>query len=204
MGEERSSGPDERVPGTGFEGDIVVKPVQPEGTRWELVEPFTYHAKTDSFTIPAGFITDFASVPRLVVWLLPRYGQWTAAAILHDYLWALSRKGEFEKSDADGIFNRSMRELGVPFLRRWIMWTAVRWASGPRSWFDKGLSDIWRMVLIAIPALAVITIPALTVLVALVVGAVAEFVVYLPLRFLARDSSKDVNAPEVRDVALTA
>jgi Protein of unknown function (DUF1353) len=34
--------------------------------------------------------------------------------------------GRISRIDADGIFRQSMRELGVPFLRRWIMWAAGR------------------------------------------------------------------------------
>jgi hypothetical protein len=38
------------------------------------------------------------------------------------------------------------------------------------------------------------------VLVGLILGATAEFIAYLPLRFIHRDKSKDVNAPEVSDI----
>ncbi len=184
----------------GFSGEVVVKPILPEGTRWTLVEPFSYRAKHETFVVPAGFTTDFASVPRVLVWLLPRYGKWTQAAILHDYLWDLARSGKIRKSDADGIFNRAMRELGVPFLRRWVMWAAVRFASGPSTWLDGGALDLLRMVAIGVPALAFVALPALVVLAALLAGAVAEFVAYWPLMLLHRDRAKDVNAPEPRDL----
>jgi hypothetical protein len=56
------------------------------------------------------------------------------------------------------------------------------------------------MVAIGVPAAAFVAVPALVVLAALVVGAVAEFVVYLPLKLVHRDRTKDVNAPEPRDL----
>jgi hypothetical protein len=183
-----------------FIGDVVVKPFQPEGKRWLLVEPFSYQGKTDRFDVPKDFSTDFASVPRVFVWLLPRYGRWTQAAILHDYLWKLAREGKLEKFDADGLFNRAMRELGVPYLRRWIMWTAVRWAAGPRSWFARGPVPFVRMVVISLPTLLVVAVPAIAVLAALLVGALAELLAYLPLRVAHRDKTKQVNPPEARDV----
>ncbi len=183
-----------------FNGEIVVSPIQPTGKRWTVKQAFTYIGKTQSFTVPEGFTTDFASVPRPFTWLLPRYGRWTQAAILHDFLWAEAREGRIHKFDADGIFNRAMRELGVPYLRRWIMWTAVRWASGPKSWFYRGPLPVLKMIVITLLALPVIIVPSLTVLVGLIAGAIGEFVVYLPLRLIHRDKSKDVNAPEVSDV----
>jgi hypothetical protein len=183
-----------------FVGEIVVSPIQPMGKRWTVKQDFAYTGKTQSFTVPAGFTTDFASVPRVFTWLLPRYGRWTQAAILHDFLWAESRKGVIHKFDADGIFNRAMRELGVPYLRRWIMWTAVRWASGPKSWFYRGPLPVLKMIAVTLLALPVILVPSLTVFVGLILGAIAEFLAYLPLRIFHRNKLKDVNAPELRDV----
>lgn len=92
-------------------------------TTFAVVAPFLYSGKHESFTVPAGQDTDFATVPSGITWLIPRYGRWTKAAILHDYLW---RTGVVTKRDADGIFRRALRELGVPVYKRWLMWTAVR------------------------------------------------------------------------------
>ena len=184
-----------------FLGDVIVTPL--DGKRWELVESFEYQGKHEVFEVPKGCTTDFASVPRVFTWLLPRYGRWTQAAILHDHLWALSRRGEFNKADADGIFNRALRELEVPFLRRWIMWTAVRWAAGPRSWFVNGPVPVLKMVAISLPTLALIAVPALTILVALVVGVLAEWICYVPLKLLHRNPAKKVNAPKAGDVLLS-
>ncbi|HZD23820.1 MAG TPA: DUF1353 domain-containing protein [Acidimicrobiia bacterium] len=183
-----------------FYGEVVVKPVPPEGIDWKLVEPFAYEGNIECFMVPKDFTTDFASVPRLVVWLLPRYGRWTQAAVLHDYLSDLARQGKFDRFDADGIFNRALRELDVPFLRRWIMWAGVRWAAGPGSWFKRGAVPFLKMVAISVPTLAVIIVPALVVLAALVVGVVSESLVYLPLRLFHRDKTKTVNAPDPKEV----
>ena len=92
----------------------------------------TYRGK-EEFVVPTGMRTDFASVPPRVRWFLPRYGRYTKAAILHDYLWRhrgrrRDRRGQPPRRD--GLFRRVMRELDVPFLRRWIMWAA---SSGPPS-----------------------------------------------------------------------
>jgi hypothetical protein len=57
-----------------------------EGQDWETLRALVYHATTEDFEVPVGEHTDFASVPRVFVWFIPRYGRYTKAAILHDYL----------------------------------------------------------------------------------------------------------------------
>jgi len=90
------------------QGEVLVRQLDP--TCWALVEPVVYRGRWETWTVPAGFETDFASVPRLVVWLLPTYGLYTKAAILHDFLLA---EPSVTRTDADGLFRRSMGELGV-------------------------------------------------------------------------------------------
>lgn len=121
--------------------------------RWELAESLVYQGAEDRFTVPAGFRTDFASVPTVFTWLIPRYGIYTRAAVLHDFLCALVRAGVFTQVDADGIFRRVLRELGVSLPRRWMMWAAVR--AGYRMSGATGKDWLqWLLV-------AVITVPLL-------------------------------------------
>lgn len=187
-----------------FLGDVVVTPCGEDGKRWKLVQSFGYRGKHDVFDVPEGFETDFASVPRVFVWLLPRYGRWTQAAVLHDYLWHLARQGgPPSKADADGIFNRALRELEVPFLRRWIMWTAVRWAAGPSSWLAKGPLPFLKMIAVSVPSIVLLAVPVATILVALLIAGVAEWIAYVPLKFLHRDKDKEVNPPDTGDLLLS-
>jgi hypothetical protein len=157
-----------------FIGDVVVRVV--DAVQWRLDEPLTYRGHTDTFTVPDGFVTDFASVPRLVTWLLPRYGDYTRAAILHDYLWD---RGEVTTKDADGLFRRSMRELGVSIPRRWMMWAAVRTASAMRGATAK---DWLAYLLVAPLSLAFVAIPALVVQAWLVLFWVVELAFWLGAR----------------------
>jgi hypothetical protein len=106
---------------------------------WELVEPLEYRGNKEKFRVPPGSTTDFASVPLPFRWLIPRSGRHTKAAVLHDHLW---RTHLCSYHDADGIFRRALHDLGVPFLRRWIMWAAVRWASLWRSRFGDGANEL--------------------------------------------------------------
>lgn len=195
---------DQEASGSGFSRDAKVVVEQRDETNWKVREPFSYTGKTETFPVPAGAETDFASVPRIFVWFLPRYGRYTLAAILHDYLWReRASTGAMEYIDADGTFRRAMRELDVPFLRRWIMWAAVRWAAlakpgGWRGWWRES----WRVILVSAMALPVVLPPAVVVIVALVVFYALEAVVWVVLkggelvkRATGRPSRKQVNPP---------
>ena len=73
----------------GFESELVVRQVA--DFDWVLVEPLEYRGNEDLFEVPAEFQTNFASVPAVFVWLIPRSGRYTRAAVLHDHLWRTSK-----------------------------------------------------------------------------------------------------------------
>ena len=137
----------------GFESELVARQVA--DFDWVLVEPLVYRGNEDLFEVPAGSKTNFASVPAMFQWLIPRSGRYTRAAVLHDHLWSIAPAVSL--ADADGIFRRAMAELEVPFLRRWLMWTAVRAASLLKSRGRDGCHDIPRvLLLILVPGSLVI------------------------------------------------
>jgi hypothetical protein len=146
---------------------------------WTVVDPLVYRGRRDTFTVPAGFRTDFATVPRVVVWLIPRFGRYTLAAVLHDWLVTEGlRTGAVSSRDADGLFRRVMREQGVPPARRWLMWTGVRLGAlaSPlrrRGWWRTAP----RVLAIAVLAAPVVVPPGLLIAAALAVYGVVEGVV---------------------------
>ena len=161
-----------------FESDSVTVRSKDDDT-WTVVEPLVYRGRDQVFVVPRDFATDFATVPRAVVWLIPRFGRYTLPAILHDWLVTEGlRQRIVSPRDADGIFRRSMRELGVPVVRRWLMWTGVRWRALGHPERRRG----WVLsapAVLAITALAapVVAPPALLILVALrIYGAVERLV----------------------------
>lgn len=157
-----------------IKGDITVKQTGPE--MWELLEPVVYIGREGPdrpFIIPAGFSTDFASVPAVFVWLIPRYGVYTKAAVLHDFL--CCDGAEVNRADADGIFRRALRELGVSLIRRWMMWAAVRVQSrlSEATWRQRAA---W--VVVTLPSAVFLAVPALMVGVWLLLFLALESIAY--------------------------
>lgn len=77
----------------------------------------------DDITIPAGFITDLASIPRIAQSIIPVNGKHRSAAILHDYLYVIQDRS---RGEADELFLNAMESSGVGWLQRRIMHAAVR------------------------------------------------------------------------------
>lgn len=104
--------------------------IEPDGT-YRLTAHVVYKGRDDVFTVPAGFVTDLASVPRLMSWLVPIAGAHDRAAILHDFCCTQLEAGDLRLSapDVDGLFRRCLRELGVPLVRRWLFYAGVRWGA---------------------------------------------------------------------------
>ena len=104
-------------------------------TTWELTAPLAWvGTKGDTFVVPEGFVTDFATVPRFLRGVVDDTGSYTPAAVLHDYLivYLINHTDpllRITSRDADGIFRRIMKDLGTPWAIRWPMWAAVRWAA---------------------------------------------------------------------------
>ncbi|EEC0864570.1 DUF1353 domain-containing protein [Salmonella enterica subsp. enterica] len=93
---------------------------------WRVHEPFEFYLSEDNsdvISVPAGFVTDLASVPRIFWALLPPDGKYAKAAIIHDYLYDNALR---TKKEADRIFLDGMTVLGVPKWKRTIMYWAVR------------------------------------------------------------------------------
>ncbi|WP_052362356.1 DUF1353 domain-containing protein [Geminisphaera colitermitum] len=108
-----------------------------------LAAPFAFISDTHGrIDLPTGFFTDLASIPRLFWRVFPPAGKYTAAAIIHDFLYA-NQSTEENKSDnilltraeADAIFLEAMEALGVNWLTRSTIYRAVRMGGGG-AWRD--------------------------------------------------------------------
>lgn len=109
-------------------------------TRRRMLKRIRYFAAPDAaepIIVPKGFITDYASIPRIFWPLLPPWGKYGPAAIVHDYLYTRagmtvpspedpSRMVESDRKTADRIFLLAMAQLGVGVVKRYVMYFAVR------------------------------------------------------------------------------
>lgn len=144
-----------------------VSVVQTSETSWTLNTPVRY----GTWRVPAGYVTDFASVPRLVWSLVPRFGAYTAATVLHDWLITDAlRRGRITSRAVDRTFREAMGDLGVSIPRRWLMWAGVRWGAlvnpNRRDW--PWLRDLPAVLLVSVLALplflpAVVVVPSLVI-----------------------------------------
>lgn len=82
----------------------------------------------DPDTLPS---TDLASIPGPLRWWINSYGAHTPAALIHDRFIGDTAPGDcgrppgVSEQAIDRYFRFMLRELGVPFFRRWLMWAAV-------------------------------------------------------------------------------
>ena len=77
--------------------------------------------------IPAGFDTDFASVPRLGQSIVRKLGSHTLPSVLHDWLyWSATERNEKVRKEADNTFLLAMEQEGTPWFTRNLMYRAVR------------------------------------------------------------------------------
>lgn len=143
--------------------------------KYRTTGPVVYQGKTESIVIPGGLVTDLASVPRLFWAWLPPTGVYENAAVIHDLLCDelnvrhrnhITTPPQVSARDTDGLFRRVMRECGVGFLTRWVMWTGVRWGALLNPARRKGWSrDAPRVLAITAPlaAAAAFTVAAVVV-----------------------------------------
>ena len=79
-------------------------------------------------TVPAGFVTDFASIQVLhnaflfvLFALVSGYGNY--AATVHDFLYS---GGQVSRKEADAVLYRALRAEGVARWRAYLFWLGVR------------------------------------------------------------------------------
>ena len=76
---------------------------------------------------PRGFVTDLASIPRVLWPIMPPTSRYTHAAIIHDFhYWTQT----ISRSDADEILSIGMGELNVPGWTTFAVYNAVKLAGG--------------------------------------------------------------------------
>lgn len=106
---------------------------------WTTNEDFTFYigevVDQRYVTVPKGFLTDGASVPRFFWSIFPPWGVYGQAAIVHDYLCThkrLSMNGDKDRMilltqrEIDDIFYDAMKAAGTPIWQRAIIYGCVK------------------------------------------------------------------------------
>jgi len=117
-----------------FTDVLVVSPLA-DGKTWVIVRDFWYDVGAensgDHIDVAIGFQTDFATIPRLFWAILPKWGRYGNATVIHDWLyWVQTRP----RREADAILLEAMGVLGVTSLVKVAMYWAVRLFGG-LAWY---------------------------------------------------------------------
>ena len=106
-----------------------------EPGEWVLCCDVTYTSLDGvRYVIPAGFVTDFASIPRPAQALYAIDDETRCPALLHDWLYCLQLT---TRAEADALFLEALGRAGVRWSKRRLMHGAVR-VGGWRYWSAHG------------------------------------------------------------------
>jgi hypothetical protein len=108
----------------------------PQGrSTWKLLADLVYSSDLlkRQVRVPAGFVTDYASVPRLPLAFLVAGDHAHEAAVVHDWLYT---SHEVPRGKADAVFEEAIK-VSDPEAPAWLMWAAVRLGGGG-SWKADG------------------------------------------------------------------
>jgi hypothetical protein len=130
---------------------LLVSPLA-DGKTWVIMRDFGYEVGAegsgDRIDVAIGFQTDFATVPRPLWIVLPKWGSYGNAAVIHDWLYW---KQDRARAAVDGIFFEAMGVLGVSAPTRFTLYWGVRlfgWMAWHRNradraaGFDRVLRDV--------------------------------------------------------------
>ena len=95
------------------------------GRSWQLTEELRYKTKKGGLIIvPKDFVTDYASVPRFLHWLLRPDGNYKSAAVVHD--WIYKKNCSYSRKEADLLFKEAMESLSIEFWKVSLLYLGVR------------------------------------------------------------------------------
>jgi hypothetical protein len=103
------------------------------GGLWTLLAPLAYDSEIVGgiITVPAGFVTDFASVPRyLPIAYAAEAGKGNKAAVVHDWLYSTQ---SVDRATADKVLREALIASGYSKVTAALFYAAVR-LGGASHW----------------------------------------------------------------------
>ncbi|ALF16822.1 DUF1353 domain-containing protein [Fusobacterium animalis] len=94
--------------------------------KFELFSDYVYKTKEYFIKVPKGFVTDYASIPKLLRAIVLPYGKHSGASVVHDWLYSSNCDLDISREKADRIFLEILKEEKVNFFLRNLMYFAVR------------------------------------------------------------------------------
>ena len=136
----------------GFLSLLAVQEIPGDDRHWRLLEPCVYHLKDEDgeewVEAPAGFITDFGSIPR-PLWSFPGLsptGRYRRAYVIHDKLYVApvvrseAATRVITRREADDILGEALSVLEASWWDRFKILTGVR-VGGWRAWRRRRKAD---------------------------------------------------------------
>jgi hypothetical protein len=129
-----------------FIGELKLRALRPDEDRqrssdaqlWELMEPFAFECESGlRIDVPPGFVSDFASVPRLARWYIDDDDPCILrGAVIHDFIYC--RQGHVDggicsRAFADYVLREAMLCSGARPAMAWVVEKAVR-LGGASHW----------------------------------------------------------------------
>lgn len=113
-----------------FKSKLVLSPM-PDGSQWALHDYLIYQSDlAGEISVPSGFISDLASIPKIFWNVLPPFGLYSAAAVIHDWLYFSATGTE---AQANAVLREAMMLLGCDDKTVSEIYTAVS-AFGAGAW----------------------------------------------------------------------
>lgn len=107
-----------------FQSPLIVQ--YEDGRDWVIYQEFTYCSERVCVHIPAGFATDFASIPRFLWRIIsPTDREIGKPAVVHDYLYRTPTVA-ITREQADRELMLAMECVGAPWWKRKLVYAGVR------------------------------------------------------------------------------
>lgn len=118
-----------------FTGPLTVTQLDTDWKMWRLEQTLRYEIGSlgsgNIIDVPPGFMTDGATVPRWLWWLLPTWGTYSRAAAVHDFIIGSLEEGHPlpnapDRLTCDWIFWEATGVCGTPLFLRVLLYAGVR------------------------------------------------------------------------------
>jgi len=115
---------------TNFKGELIGKNI------WINLEQFVYHVGSypskEIIIVPIGYITDFATVPRIFWTVISPVDRHAKAAVIHDFLYDYPEC--YSRKEIDEIFLEALNVLDIKSWKKNCLFYGVRLFSWYRWW----------------------------------------------------------------------